>query len=209
MTSRERMTIIIIIIRVCKVLSTFFRLISLVNTLMFKRFLWAKGATMSEIVVRHVTPEDAAALHRIYGQPDTQASTLHLPHSSLQMWQTRLATPQPHAHLLVACIDEEVVGQCALHVEERPRRRHVASLGMGVDERYRQRGVGTALMREMVALCDNWLQVSRMELTVFVDNGPAIALYQRFGFEIEGTAKSFAMRHGELIDAHYMARVKA
>jgi putative acetyltransferase len=88
---------------------------------------------MSEIVVRHVTPEDAAALHRIYGQPDTQASTLHLPHSSLQMWHTRLATSQPHAHLLVACIDDVVVGQCALHVEERARRRHVASLGMGVD----------------------------------------------------------------------------
>ncbi|WP_370425834.1 GNAT family N-acetyltransferase [Pantoea vagans] len=164
---------------------------------------------MSEIVVRHVMPEDAAALHRIYSQPDTQASTLHLPYSSLQMWQTRLASPQPHSHLLVACIDEEVVGQCALHVEERRRRRHVASLGMGVDERYRQRGVGTALMREMVSLCDNWLQVSRMELTVFVDNGPAIALYQRFGFEIEGTARGFAIRHGELIDAHYMARVKA
>ncbi len=164
---------------------------------------------MSDIVIRHVTPEDAAALHRIYGQPDTQASTLHLPHASLQMWHARLATPQPNAHLLVACIDEEVVGQCALHVEDRARRRHAASLGMGVDDRYRQRGVGTALMREMVSLCDNWLQVSRMELTVFVDNGPAIALYQRFGFGIEGTARGFAIRHGELIDAHYMARVKA
>ncbi|MFB6328128.1 GNAT family N-acetyltransferase [Pantoea deleyi] len=164
---------------------------------------------MMEITVRHVMPDDAAALHRIYSQPDTQAGTLHLPYSSLQMWQSRLATPQPNAHLLVACIGEEVVGQCALQVEERARRRHVASLGMGVDARYRQRGVGTTLMREMVALCDNWLQVRRMELTVFVDNGPAIALYQRFGFEIEGTARGFAMRHGELIDAHYMARMKA
>ncbi|WP_313655129.1 GNAT family N-acetyltransferase [Pantoea sp.] len=164
---------------------------------------------MMEITVRHVMPDDATALHRIYSQPDTQASTLHLPYSSLQMWQSRLAAPQPNAHLLVACIGEEVVGQCALQVEERARRRHVASLGMGVDARYRQRGVGTALMREMVALCDNWLQVRRMELTVFVDNDPAIALYQRFGFEIEGTARGFAMRHGELTDAHYMARVKS
>ncbi|MXP50075.1 GNAT family N-acetyltransferase [Pantoea sp. Eser] len=163
---------------------------------------------MSEIIIRHLTPEDAAALHRIYGQPDTQASKLHLPYSSLQMWHTRLATPQLNAHLLVACIDDVVVGQCALQVEERARRRHVASLGMVVDQRYRQRGVGTTLMREMVALCDNWLQVSRMELAVFVDNATAIALYHRFGFEIEGTAKGFAMRHGELIDVHYMARIK-
>ncbi|MBS6035040.1 MULTISPECIES: GNAT family N-acetyltransferase [Pantoea] len=164
---------------------------------------------MSEITIRHVMPEDAAALHRIYSQPDTQANTLHLPHSSLQMWQTRLSTPQPGVRLLVACMDDEVVGQCALEVPDRARRRHSATLGMGVDERYRQRGVGRALMQEMVSLCDNWLQVSRMELTVFVDNAPAIALYRRFGFEIEGTAKGFAMRHGELIDAYYMARLKS
>jgi len=202
------MTIIIIIIRVCKAIFALFHLINGLNTLMFKRFLTAKGATMSEIVVRHVIPEDAAALHRIYSQPDTQAGTLHLPHSSLQGWHTRLATPQPHSYLLAACIDDEVVGQSALKVEERPRRRHAASLGMGVDARYRQRGVGSALMREMVAMCDNWLQVSRMELTVFVDNAPAIALYQRFGFEIEGTARGFAIRDGELIDTYYMARIK-
>jgi len=77
---------------------------------------------ISEITTRHVMPEDATALHRIYSQPDTQASTLHLLHSLLPMWHTRLASPQPNAHLLVACLDEAVVGQCALHVEERPRR---------------------------------------------------------------------------------------
>ena len=164
---------------------------------------------MSEITIRHVTPEDAVALQRIYSQPDTQANTLQLPHSSLQMWQTRLSTPRPGVHLLVACMDDEVVGQCALEVPERARRRHSATLGMGGDENYRQRGVGRALMQEMVNLCDNWLQVSRMELTVFVDNAPAIALYRRFGFEIEGTARRYAMRYGELIDVHFMARLKS
>jgi len=80
---------------------------------------------------------------------------------------------------------------------------------MGVDERYQQRGVGTARMREMASWCDHWLQVSRMALALFVDNRPAIALYQRVGFEIEITAKGFAMRHGERVDAHYMAQTRA
>ncbi len=46
------------------------------------------------------------------------------------------------------------------------------------------------LMREMIEMCDNWLRVDRIELTVFVDNAPAIKVYKKFGFEIEGTGKS-------------------
>ena len=163
---------------------------------------------MSEIVVRHVTPEDAAALMQIYSQPDTMANTLHLPLPSLQKWQERLSHLSPTRHSLVACIEESVVGQLTLEVNANARRRHCATLGMGVDQRYRNRGVGKALLGAAVDLCDNWLQVTRMELTVFVDNPAAIALYRHFGFEIEGTAKGFAVRHGEMIDAHYMARLK-
>jgi len=163
---------------------------------------------MSEIVVRHVTPEDAAALMHIYSQPDTMANTLHLPLPSLQKWQERLSHFSPTGHSLVACIDDTVVGQLTLDILAPARRRHCATLGMGVDQTYRNRGVGKALLGAAVDLCDNWLQVTRMELTVFVDNPAAIALYRHFGFEIEGTGKGFAMRQGEMVDAHYMARLK-
>ena len=43
---------------------------------------------------------------------------------------------------------------------------------------------------------DRWAGVLRLELTVFVDNTPAIALYRKFGFEIEGTNRAFALRDG-------------
>ncbi|RPE01455.1 GNAT family N-acetyltransferase [Candidatus Pantoea deserta] len=163
---------------------------------------------MSEIVVRHVKPEDAAALMHIYSQPDTMANTLHLPLPSLQKWQERLSNLSPAGHSLVACIEEKVVGQLTLDVIATARRRHCATLGMGVDQTCRNRGVGKALLGAAVDLCDNWLQVTRMELTVFTDNAAAIALYRHFGFEIEGTGKGFAMRQGEMVDAHYMARLK-
>jgi putative acetyltransferase len=45
-------------------------------------------------------------------------------------------------------------------------------------------------------------------LTVYVDNAPAIALYKRNGFEIEGTHREFAFRGGAFADAHAMARIK-
>ena len=52
------------------------------------------------------------------------------------------------------------------------------------------------------------LRVDRIELTVFADNEPAIAVYKKHGFEIEGTGKRYALRNGEYVDAYYMARMK-
>lgn len=164
---------------------------------------------MSEIAIRHATPEDAADLHRILSQPETYADTLQLPHPSLQLWQERLAAQHDGMQRLVACIDGLVVGDLTLEVNGRARRRHVATFGICVDCNYRGRGVATRLMQEMINLCDNWLGVERIELTVFADNAGAVRLYQRFGFETEGLARHHAMRNGQLVDTLYMARLKS
>jgi RimJ/RimL family protein N-acetyltransferase len=39
-------------------------------------------------------------------------------------------------------------------------------------------------------------------------NATAIALYEKFGFEVEGTHRRFAFRKGEYVDAYSMARLK-
>ena len=104
--------------------------------------------------------------------------------------------------------DGDVVGHLTIDVQQRPRRSHVADFGICVDSHWKNRGVASALMREMIEMCDNWLRVDRIELTVFVDNAPAIKVYKKYGFEIEGTGKKYALRNGEYVDAYYMARVK-
>jgi putative acetyltransferase len=94
-------------------------------------------------------------------------------------------------------------------LNQRVRRRHVATFGIGVDPRYHGKGVGSRLMRAMIDLCDNWAAIERIELTVFTDNPAAIALYRKFGFEIEGTSRGYAMRDGVLVDAYHMARLRS
>ena len=162
---------------------------------------------MSEIVIRHAEPKDYEALRQNYMHPGVYHDTLQLPHPSMEMWQERLL-PKPGSRHLVATVDEQVVGHLRLSVEPSPRRSHVATFGVSVAAQARGRGVGSALMREMVNLCDNWLRVDRIELTVFTDNPSAIALYRKFGFIVEGTGKRFALRNGEYVDAHFMARLK-
>jgi putative acetyltransferase len=162
---------------------------------------------ISEIVIRHVQAADAEALQQMHVHQDVYHSTLQIPHPSMDMWHERVMR-KPGRRQLVACIDERLVGHLTVDVMENPRRSHVATFGISIASEFQNRGVGSALMREMVNLCDNWLRVDRIELTVFVDNPVGIALYRKFGFEIEGTGKKYALRNGEYVDAYYMARMK-
>ena len=61
----------------------------------------------------------------------------------------------------------------------------------------------------MCELADGWLNVIRLELTVYTDNKRAIALYKKFGFAVEGTHRAYALRDGRYVDAHCMARLRS
>jgi L-phenylalanine/L-methionine N-acetyltransferase len=99
-------------------------------------------------------------------------------------------------------------GIFSLYPYPEPRRRHSGHFGMAVRDDWRGQGVGTRLMEAALDLADNWLGLTRLDLRVFADNDAAIALYRKFGFEVEGTHERFALRAGEYADAHVMARLK-
>src|SRR5215212_8658372 len=154
-------------------------------------------------------PTDYEALQRLFSGPRVISGTLQLPFPSAEMWRERLSEPPEGLFSLVACVDEEVVGSLSLeNSPTRWRMRHVATLGMAVRDDWQGKGVGTALMEAALDLADNWLNLTRIELEVYIDNTAGIALYEKFGFEIEGTHRRFAFRGGEYVDAYSMARVR-
>ena len=161
-----------------------------------------------EIEVRRAEPDDCEALRRVFSGPKAIAGTLQLPFPSAEAWRRRIAETPEGTHSLVACVDGEVVGDLGLEALDRPRVRHVGRIGMAVRDDWQGRGVGTALMRAALDLADNWLDLTRIELTVYTDNAAAIALYEKFGFRIEGTHRRHAFRNGEYVDAYSMAHLK-
>jgi putative acetyltransferase len=164
---------------------------------------------MERITVRHAEPDDYQGLHRIFSGPKAVAGTLQLPLPSAEAWRKRLAEPPEGLFSLVACVEGEVVGSLGLETSPtRPRMRHVGSIGMAVRDDWQGRGVGTALMGAALDLADNWLNLTRIELRVYVDNSAAVALYKKSGFEIEGTHHRLAFRDGEYVDAYSMARLR-
>jgi putative acetyltransferase len=162
---------------------------------------------MSAIAVRHYEQRDLAQIRAIYSEPDAFANTLQLPFQSEEHWRNKIGTPKEGFTNLVAVRNDEVLGQLTLEVFQRPRRRHAATFGMGVKGAARQLGVGSALVSAATDLCENWFNVSRIELEVYTDNAAAIALYSKHGFVIEGTCRRYAFRDGQFVDAHVMARL--
>ncbi|CFR31023.1 GNAT family N-acetyltransferase [Yersinia frederiksenii] len=163
---------------------------------------------MENVQIRHVESTDYPALQQLFSHPQVYRDTLQLPLPSQDMWAKKIRDIPAGLHNLVACIDDGIIGSLAIEANQRARRRHVATFGIAVDAHYCGKGVGSALMACMIDLCDNWLNIQRIELTVFVDNAAAIALYRKFGFEIEGTSPHFAFRDGQFVAAHHMGRLK-
>ena len=163
---------------------------------------------MINITIRRATPDDAEAISRIFDTPRALWGTLQVPHMSVEMRRKRIAEADAHTYPLVAVVDGEVVGQLTLHGNARERRKHTGALGMAVRDDWQGRGVGTALMRVCLDMADNWLNIHRMELEVFVDNEPAIRLYKKFGYVIEGQLTDFAFRDGEYADVYMMGRIR-
>lgn len=136
------------------------------------------------------------------------AETLGIPFASEQAWRKELARRRDDNFSIVACMGDEVVGHLSLSVYMNPRTRHTGHFGIAVRDDWQGKGVGTELMKACVDLADKWLGLTRLDLRVYVDNEPAISLYKKFGFEIEGTHKRFAFRDGEYVDALVMARIR-
>jgi putative acetyltransferase len=167
------------------------------------------GNSRMEIVIRHAEPEDYEAIHRILSGPRAMAGTLQLPYQSVENVRKRFSETSEGLFHLVACVQGKVVGHLGL--ETFPafwRRRHVGYIGMAVRDDLQGRGIGTALMEAALDLADNWLNLTRVELAVYADNAAGIALYDKFGFEIEGTHHRYAFRDGMYVDACSMARIK-
>ena len=160
------------------------------------------------ITIRRAGVSDAEAIQATFASPKAMAGTLQVPFPSLEKWRKWLADSPADDYVLVAEVAGEVVGNLGLHATSKsPRRRHAAALGMSVRDDWHGRGVGTALLAAAIDLADNWLNYTRIELTVYTDNDVALALYRKFGFEIEGTLRAFAFRGGGYIDAYTMARI--
>ncbi|UNU73916.1 GNAT family N-acetyltransferase [Moraxella nasovis] len=168
---------------------------------------------MMDIIIKRTEQKYSDGVQALYLSPSVYSQTLHLPSQSADNWKKWLGNIPDHVHSFVAVCDDgvnqKVVGNVALKLETAERRRHIGSFVIAVHDEHQGQGIGKKLLNTIIDLADNWLNLTRLELTVYTDNEKAIQLYQKFGFDIEGEHRQFAFRHGKFVNAYTMARIKS
>jgi putative acetyltransferase len=157
--------------------------------------------------IRASSPDDAQALCELANLPGFRHGTLRLPYQSLAETRAFLEGVRPTDVQLVALIGDRIVGSAGLAVGT-GRRRHCADLGIGIHDDHVRQGIGAAMIAALLDTADNWLDLKRIELTVFTDNAGAIALYEKMGFAREGVLRHYAYRNGAYADVLAMARLR-
>lgn len=103
----------------------------------------------------------------------------------------------PH---VIAVSEGRVIGWCDITSLRRPVFAHSGALGVGVLAPFRGQGVGEALMRAAIEKARS-RGLTRIELTVREHNKPAIALYEKVGFQVEGFHRN-AVRIDDVYENH-------
>lgn len=88
----------------------------------------------------------------------------------------------PH---FVAVSEGNIVGWCDITSLHRPVFTHSGTLGIGVLASYRGQGIGEALLCTALNQAKS-IGLTRIELIVREKNKPAITLYKKLGFVVEG-----------------------
>lgn len=139
---------------------------------------------MPEVVVRAAAAEDAGALWEIEKAcfPDPW---------SLEAITFELAE-NPKAHYIVATEDDKIVGYVGIwHLFDEGHIMNVAVL-----PEHRGKHVGQRMIEAMIAmgLADG---VTHHTLEVRASNAPAIGLYEKMGFAVEGCRANYYQNDGE------------
>ena len=161
----------------------------------------------AEFSLRAVQSRDAEAVAELVNLPGYRWGTLRLPYHTPEEVRGWIEKPGSASISLVAIAAGQVVGNAGLD-RLSGRRAHAGRIGMGVHDAWIGRGIGTALLAALLDTADQWLGLLRVELTAWTDNPPALALYRRFGFVVEGTHQAYGFRDGRYVDAHAMARLR-
>lgn len=162
--------------------------------------------------IRPIEQRDAAAMHAMRIMPGVQETISGIFSERLPFAEDFVKSLGPNDHHFVAEVLSEnnyiVVGSAGLAINPKPRKRHMAVVGVMVHTDWQKKGIGRMLLDRLIDLSDNWLLLKRLELTVFASNDHAIRLYKSLGFETEGTIRSATAMHGSYVDELIMSRIR-
>lgn len=173
------------------------------------------------VTLRSSEPPDIEAVCALTASVTSElAYTLFEPvelgHASVRIGKrVREAVDDPDELRMIAVVDaahappdaQAVVGDLSITAGRWKRLAHVATMGIDIHRDFRRVGLGDAMVREALVWALAHPNIERVELYVYADNLPAIGLYRKHGFRVEGKRERyFRTSDGRYFDDLIMAR---
>ncbi|MDQ3929987.1 MAG: GNAT family N-acetyltransferase [Chloroflexota bacterium] len=165
-----------------------------------------------QVVIREARPDDAAQMiahmQTLAEEPDSMIVT-GPGEFTLTVEEERAIleadAKSDNSVFMVAEANGQIIGLLDCSGGKRKANRHSTYLGISIRKEWRGQGVGTALMVAAIEWARGTGIITRMELEVFAHNARAIHVYEKCGFQVEGTRRKAFYRDGQYIDSITMA----
>ena len=164
--------------------------------------------------IREAQPEDASAVIALFEKLYTETKFLLFEPGEATVSEEQYAQRIEQSAtteigvMFLAEVQRELIAACFGNRGVAKRNRHSLFLVMGVLHSYSGNGVGNALLHAVECWATS-KQLHRLELTVDVTNQRAISLYEKFGFQREGTKRHSLKIGGQYVDEYYMSKLIA
>lgn len=167
-----------------------------------------------DITLREAIPDDAADLLQVSQKIAEETDFLIMDEVGLGLNEEMLSLQLADLYesennlLLLAFADDKIVGMASVKAAPEFTISHIGEIGISILKEFWGIGLGTALLDEVIYWSENASPLRRLELTVQERNERALHLYQKFGFETEGTMKRGARdAQGEFLDVLLMSKL--
>lgn len=159
------------------------------------------------IRLRAIEADDEVKFHEWMNDPEvTDGITVRYPvsHASEKAWIDKQEPSYAVANFSVEALDDgALIGDAGLNTSS-PENRE-ANLGITIGDRTRwDRGYGTDVMRTLRRFGFEEINLHRIQLEVFHTNERAIRVYERIGFQREGTRREAFFKRGAYRDVYVM-----
>jgi RimJ/RimL family protein N-acetyltransferase len=171
-----------------------------------KKFISKKS---NEIVLRYPKLSDAKLLmnmiNSVVAEDDfilmTKKATLAEEKKVVQKWLKEIrARKKVH---LVAIYNNKIIGGSDV-ARGTGARTHVGIFGIVLMSGFREEGIGSVMMQEIIDLAKKVLKIKLLTLEVYGTNARAQGLYRKMGFKQAGVLPKSIFRKGKYIEEHIM-----
>ena len=160
------------------------------GTRVILRALSANDRDRLQSMFANISEDDAEAMRDNVKDP-----------SAIQKWVEEL--DYSRVIPLVAVVNDEIVGDATLHLGRGPYR-HKAEVRIFLSKSYRQRGLGTAMLKALIDIAKR-LELHLLTVEVNANRTSVIRAFRGLGFQMQTTLPDYFMkRDGETLDVALM-----